>query len=143
MPDEGTDPSGTVIEQFAAVASARHGFALAESGGRGALQHGKAVNLRPGADHDLSRLHEIAATGAPVAAPLYDWVAGAAGPDIGLTSILRRHRRRQCLLGRQGDWAARTSHGSSSPRSRSRPSTTPSRKLLARSTNSVPPARWS
>jgi acetoacetyl-CoA synthetase len=53
----------------------------------GHLQHGKTVNLRPGPDHGLSRLREIAATGAPVAAPLYDWVTTAVGPDIRLTSV--------------------------------------------------------
>lgn len=52
----------------------------------GLVKIGASAGLRPGADHDLSRLTRLMVTGAPVPAWLYDWAAEAVSPDVPLIS---------------------------------------------------------
>jgi acetoacetyl-CoA synthetase len=43
--------------------------------------------LRPGRDHDLSRIRAVGSTGAPLPAAGFEWVYEAVGPDLFLSSI--------------------------------------------------------
>jgi acetoacetyl-CoA synthetase len=45
------------------------------------------AGVRPGADHDLSRLRAIGSTGSPLAAEVFGWVYDAVKPDIWLVSL--------------------------------------------------------
>jgi acetoacetyl-CoA synthetase len=47
------------------------------------LKHG----VRPGAEHDLSRLRAIGSTGSPLAVEVYGWVYEAVKPDVWLVSL--------------------------------------------------------
>ena len=47
------------------------------------LKHG----VRPGAEHDLSRLRAIGSTGSPLAVDVYGWVYGAVKSDVWLVSL--------------------------------------------------------
>lgn len=52
----------------------------------GHLQATRAAGLRPGADHDLMNLDQIAVTGAPVPASLFEWAREAVGADVPVVS---------------------------------------------------------
>jgi acetoacetyl-CoA synthetase len=45
------------------------------------------AGVRPGQDHDLSRLRALGATGSPLPAASYSWVHDAVGPDVFLGSL--------------------------------------------------------
>ncbi|PKH38977.1 acetoacetyl-CoA synthetase [Nocardioides alpinus] len=53
----------------------------------GHLQHSASSGLRPSRDHVLGSLTQVAATGAPVAPALFDWVRDEVGPDLPLVSV--------------------------------------------------------
>jgi acetoacetyl-CoA synthetase len=45
------------------------------------------AGIRPGADHDLSRLRAIGSTGSPLAPEVFGWVYDAIKPDVWLVSL--------------------------------------------------------
>jgi acetoacetyl-CoA synthetase len=78
-------PGYPTMDRLWEIAAAERVTMLGTSPGH--LQYSANAGLRPGSDHDLSRLALLSATGSPVASHLYDWVAENVREDLPLVSV--------------------------------------------------------
>jgi acetoacetyl-CoA synthetase len=81
---DGAPAHPTVDVQFAVAA--RTGLTYLGTS-PGYLMACEKAGVRPGEDHDLSRLRALGATGSPLPAGSYLWVHDAVGPDVFLGSL--------------------------------------------------------